>query len=74
MPRKDQHVVPHDGRWAVRSENAKRVTSTHKTQREAIVHARTLARSHNSELLIHGRDGRIRAKDSHGPDDFPPRG
>jgi hypothetical protein len=25
-------------------------------------------------LLIHGRDGRIRARDSHGHDPFPPKG
>ncbi|WP_143808521.1 DUF2188 domain-containing protein, partial [Pantoea rodasii] len=27
-----------------------------------------------SELLIHGENGRIRAKDSHGKDPFPPKG
>ncbi len=33
---KNQHVVPHNGEWAVRGEGNERVTSTHRTQQEAI--------------------------------------
>ena len=44
------------------------------TQREAIEIARTIARKEQSELVIHGKDGRIRQKDSYGNDPFPPRG
>ena len=32
------------------------------------------AGNQKSELVIHGRDGRIRGKDSYGNDSFPPRG
>ncbi|MCP6462349.1 DUF2188 domain-containing protein, partial [Klebsiella pneumoniae] len=32
---KNQHVVPHNGEWAVRGEGNERVTSTHRTQQEA---------------------------------------
>ncbi len=71
---KNQHVVPHEGNWGVRGEGNERVTSIHDTQREAIDAAREIARNQQSELLIHGRDGRIRARDSHGNDPFPPRG
>jgi hypothetical protein len=46
----------------------------HETQREAIEAAREIARNQNTELFIHGRDGRIRERDSHGQDPFPPRG
>ena len=31
-------------------------------------------RREGSELLIHGQDGKIQRKDSHGKDPFPPRG
>ncbi len=71
---KNQHVVPHDGDWAIRGEGNERVTSVHDTQREAIDAAREIARNQQSELFIHGRDGRIRERDSHGNDPFPPRG
>ena len=71
---KNQHVVPHDGDWAVRGEGNERATSVHDTQREAIDVAREIARNQQSELFIHGRNGRIRERDSHGNDPFPPRG
>jgi hypothetical protein len=71
---KNQHVVPHDGGWAVRGEHNSRVTSIHGTQSAAIDAGRSIAQREHSELVIHGRDGRIREKDSHGRDPFPPRG
>jgi len=71
---KNQHVVPHEGKWAVRGEGNERVTEVFGTQREAIDRAREIARNQDSELLIHGEDGRIRARDSYGNDPFPPRG
>ncbi len=74
MAGKNQHVVPHDGGWAVRGEGNEKVTSTHDTQREAIDRAREIAQNQRSELLIHGQDGQIRARDSYGNDPFPPKG
>ena len=71
---KDQHVVPHDGDWAVRGEGNDRATSVHPTQAEAIEAGRQIAQNQHSELFIHGRDGRIRVRDSHGHDPYPPRG
>ena len=71
---KNQHVVPRDGAWAVRGEGNSKVTSVHPTQGEAIDAARSIARNQLSELLIHGRDGRIRARDSYGNDPYPPTG
>ncbi len=71
---KNQHVVPHGDKWAVRGEGNQRVTSVQDTQREAIKVARDIARNQGSELFIHGEDGRIRALDSHGKDPFPPPG
>lgn len=70
---KDQHVVPHDGDWAVRGEGNKRVTSVHGTQAEAIDSARDIAGNQHSEVVIHRRDGRIRDKDSYGNDPCPPK-
>lgn len=70
---KDQHVVPHDGDWAVRGEGNSRVTSTHDTQAEAIERARGIAQNQQSEVVIHRPDGRIRDSDSHGHDPNPPK-
>ena len=71
---KNQHVVPAGDSWGVRGEGNERLTSIHNTQAEAIEAAREIARNQQSELVIHRPDGRIRDKDSYGPDSFPPRG
>lgn len=67
------HVVPQDGRWAVKSAGASRAASLHDTQRAALDAARPSARARGAELVIHGRDGRIRDSDSYGNDPCPPR-
>lgn len=64
-----QHVIPHEGGWAVRGEGNSRATSIHNTQREAIEAAREIARNQNGQLLIHGRNGQIRERDSTGSND-----
>ncbi|MEX2376328.1 MAG: DUF2188 domain-containing protein [Dehalococcoidia bacterium] len=74
MSRRNQHVVPHDDGWAVRGAGSQRASSVHDTQHAAIEAARQVARNQRTELFIHGRDGRIRERDSHGSDPFPPRG
>ncbi|MDI5805805.1 DUF2188 domain-containing protein [Salmonella enterica subsp. enterica serovar Kentucky] len=70
---KDQHVVKRDDGWAVRGENNTKDTSHHATQQEVIDAARKIAKNQESELVIHGRDGKIRAKDSYGNDPCPPK-
>ena len=74
MAGKNQHVVPHGKDWAVRGANNERATSVHETQSEAERAAREIAIRQRSEVVIHGRDGRIRDKNSYGNDEFPPRG
>jgi uncharacterized protein YdaT len=74
MSKINQHVVPHDGDWAVRSEGSRHPSSVHDTQAEAIARGRAIAQREGSELIVHGRDGRIRVRDSHGRDPHPPRG
>ena len=75
MNRKNIHVVPRaDGNWGVRVAGNSRVSSVHGTQADAIGIARGRARTVKCELLIHGRNGRIREKDSYGNDPHPPKG
>lgn len=48
--------------------------SKHQTQQKAIEKGRTIAKQAQSEHLIHGTDGKIRARNTYGKDPFPPRG
>jgi len=74
MTKKTQHVVKNpDGGWAVKKGGATKATKVHKTQEEAIRHGREIARTQNAEFYVHGRDGRIREKDSYGKDSCPPK-
>ncbi|MDA2928377.1 DUF2188 domain-containing protein [Acidobacteria bacterium AH-259-O06] len=74
MTKRNQHIVPHEGGWAVKGAGNQRATSVHDTQQEAIDVGRKIAGNQSTELFIHGRDGRIRYRDSHGNDPFPPKG
>ena len=47
--------------------------SRHATQKQAIEAARTTARREKLEVVIHGKNGRIRDSDSYGDDPHPPK-
>jgi len=70
---KNQHVVRRGNMWGVLKEGNSRVSSTHKTQTAAEKVAITNAKREHSEVIVHGRDGKIRSKDSYGNDPNPPR-
>lgn len=75
MMGKAQHVTPHPkGGWQVRGAGNTRATKRTVTQAEACSIARSIAINQKSEVVVHGRNGRIRAKDSYGNDPFPPKG
>lgn len=74
MSKHGQHVVPSSEGWSVRRTGASRASSVHGTQQEAIDAATRLARRQMTELYIHGRDGRIRERNSFGNDPHPPKG
>lgn len=70
---KDQHVVPHEGGWAVQGAGNSKATKVAGTQKEAISVAERIAKNQQSDTKIHGRDGRIRAGNSYGNDPCPPK-
>ncbi|QCI94639.1 DUF2188 domain-containing protein [Novosphingobium sp. EMRT-2] len=74
MAKKGQHVVPSSGGWSVKKAGASRASSTHATQQEAIAAATQIAKNQRTELYIHGRDGRIRERNSYGNDPHPQKG
>lgn len=71
---KNQHVVPQNGDWAVKGEGNQKATKVVETQKEAIEIAKEIAKNQESELLIHGKNGQIRDRNSYGNDPYPPKG
>ena len=71
---KNQHVVPHQGDWAVKGEGNGKATVIVDTQQEAIKVAKEIAINQGSEMFIHNRKGEIRERNTYGDDPFPPKG
>jgi len=69
------HVVPDKKtrKWPVKRAGSKKPVKTFDTQQEAEKFGRVLAKKEKTEFVLHGRDGRIREKDSYGNDPYPPR-
>ncbi|TDL40588.1 DUF2188 domain-containing protein [Macrococcoides bohemicum] len=75
MTKKNVHITQTDkGDWQVKRAGGQKASSTHKTQAEAIDAGRKIAKRDGVENVIHGKDGKIRAKDSYGNDPHPPKG
>jgi len=71
--KKNQHVIPYKGKWAVRGEGNKKVTKVADTQKEAIKIAKEIAKNKSAEVVIHNKKGQIKDKDSYGNDPYPPK-
>ncbi len=71
--RKNVHIVQRDNGWGTLREGGQRSTQLYDTQSQAIQAGRQMAREGQGELLIHGENGRIRARDSYGNDPCPPK-
>ncbi len=67
MANNDIHVVPAGEGWAVEAPNSGKRTMF-ATQEEAIAAGTERAKHDKVELLIHGRDGQIRERNSFGHD------
>lgn len=67
---KNQHVVysTKDGKWEVKSEGNKTASAVFDTQKAAMEKGRELAKEQKSELLVHGKNGEIRIRNSYGHD------
>jgi len=69
------HVVPNaNGGWDVKKGGAVRASGHFDRKQAAVDAGRIISRNQETEFVIHGQDGRIQQKDSHGNDNFPPRG
>ena len=69
----DVHVSKNPGRTTWKVTQSGQTISNHRTQTAASDAARREAKRDAVDLVIHGRDGRIRSKDSYGRDPNPPK-
>ena len=72
--KRNVHIVPWEKKWAVKTANSEKPFRLKETQEEAIQIGKQMAERNKSELLIHGKNGQIREKNSYGNDEFPPKG
>jgi hypothetical protein len=73
---RDRTIFQREGEWVNKRNDSDRASSVHKTQGDAVRAARdNLANQGGGELIIKGRDGLIRSKDTIPPgnDPLPPR-
>ncbi len=74
MARKERHVVTKPGGgWDSKRENAERASKHFETKKEAEKYSRDLSKKEGSELIVHGKDGKIQRSGSHGNDPIPPK-
>ncbi len=71
--RKNVHIVQSGVKWGALREGGEHASGLYDSQTEAIDAGRVMARSGKGELLIHGRNELIRARDSYGNDPCPPK-
>ena len=67
------HVIPHKEGWAVEKDNAERASKVTETKKEAEDAGRKQAKVEKTELVIHGKNGKIQDSDSYGNDPNPPK-
>ncbi|CDQ41016.1 MULTISPECIES: DUF2188 domain-containing protein [Virgibacillus] len=57
-----EHVVAHEGGWAVRSSNGKKPSNVFQDKHGAIQRARKIAKNKGTYLIVHRQDGSIEEK------------
>jgi hypothetical protein len=69
MPKQgDVHVLPDENGWRIELKGSSRPKVTHKTQAAAWKAAKRIAQQNRSEAVLHGRDGKIRERNTYGRD------
>lgn len=68
----NQWVSPRGDKWAVHGEGNNKDTKLFNTQKAAWDYAIKIAKNQKSEVIVQGRDGKIKSKDSYGNDPYPP--
>jgi hypothetical protein len=72
---KSHHVVHNPkGGWDVKKNGADRASAHFDLKSKATIEGRKMSINQGTEFFIHGKDGKIQERDSHGHDPIPPRG
>lgn len=75
VKKSNRHVTKNpDGTWNNLLEGNQRATSVHNTQAEAETAAIAQAKREKTEVIVHGKDGKIKRRNSYGNDPYPPKG
>jgi len=53
------HIVPHNGEWALKKENAEKVTKVFQTKAQALDKGQDYMKKKDAQLVIHRQDGTI---------------
>ncbi len=73
--KKTHHVVPNpNGGWDVKKGGSEKASNHFDKKTDAVEKGREISQNQGSEFYIHGKDGKIQSKDSHGNDPNPPQG
>lgn len=59
---KAEHVIKHKNGWAVKAEDAKRVSEIKETKTEAIERAKEIAEHKGTDVIVHLADGSVQKK------------
>lgn len=67
-------VTPHpEGGWQTKKDGNTRAGGKFDIKDDAVDAGKQQAQREGTELIIHGRDGKIQSKDSYGKDPNPPK-
>jgi len=72
-PKKDIWVTKHPKGWQSKREGSDRAIGIFDTQKKAIDFSINQAKKDRVEVIVQGKDGKIRSKDSYGHDPNPPK-
>lgn len=72
--KKNIHIIKKDKEWIIKKAGNKKASASFDTQKKAIDYGRRIAKKDTVEILIHGKNGKIRERDTYGNDPFPPKG
>ncbi len=68
------HVTPRGKKWAVVCSGSSKAHRVVPTQGKAVEIALDRVKRSGGELYIHGRNGRIRERNTYSKDPYPPKG
>lgn len=72
---KSHHVVHNPkGGWDVKVSGGQKAIKHFETKQPATDYGRAVSKNQHTEFFIHGLNGRIQGRDSHGSDPYPPKG